>query len=87
MHYNNGWMREPGTTEDGVERQKLMITAIMEKRGRVNAEDVRKAWLDHMNPNAAGLVSEPFEAVLLAMAKSGLPARGHWQVLRLRGVE
>ncbi len=75
MHYKNGWMREPGTTEDGVERQKLMITAIMEKQGRVNAEDVRKAWLDHMNPNAAGLVSEPFEGVLLAMAKTGLPAR------------
>ena len=28
-HYNNGWVREPGTTEDGIERQKLMITAIM----------------------------------------------------------
>ena len=26
-HYWNGWMREAGTTEDGVERQKLMITA------------------------------------------------------------
>jgi len=40
-HYQNGWMREPGTTEDGVERQKLMITAIIEKKDRVNAEDVR----------------------------------------------
>ena len=74
-HYNNGWVREPGTTEDGIERQKLMITAIMEKGDRVNAEDVRKAWLDHANPNAGGLVSEPFEGVLLAMAKTGLPAR------------
>ena len=73
-HYNNGWRREPGTTEDGVERQKLMITAIMEKQDRVNAEDIRKAWVDHMNPNAAGLVSEPFEGTLLAMAKSGIPA-------------
>ncbi|MHC1787432.1 MAG: ADP-ribosylglycohydrolase family protein [Christensenellales bacterium] len=75
MHYGNGWNREPGTTEDGVERQKLMITAIMEKQERVNAEDVRQSWLDHMNPNAAGLVSEPFEGVLLAMAKTGIPAR------------
>lgn len=75
MHYNNGWHREPGTTEDGVERQKLMIAAIVEKQGRVNAEDVRKSWIDHMNPNAAGLVSEPFEGTLLAMAKSGIPAR------------
>ena len=42
QHYSNGWNREPGTTEDGVERQKLMITAIIEKKDRVNAEDVRQ---------------------------------------------
>jgi ADP-ribosylglycohydrolase len=75
-HYgrSNDWMREPGTTEDGVERQKLMITAIIEKQDRINAEDLRRAWVDHMNPNAAGLVSEPFEGALLAMAKTHIPA-------------
>jgi ADP-ribosylglycohydrolase len=75
-HYGNSntWMREPGTTEDGVERQKLIITAILEKQDRINAEDLRKAWVDHMNPNAAGLVSEPFEGALLSMAKSHVPA-------------
>jgi len=75
-HYgnSNNWMREPGTTEDGVERQKLMITAIIEKQDRINAEDLRKAWVDHMNPNAGGLVSEPFEGALLAMAKTHIPA-------------
>lgn len=73
-HYGNGWMREPGTTEDGIERQKLMITAIIEKGGRVNAEDVCSAWIRHANPNAGGLVSEPFEGVLLSMAKTGIPA-------------
>ena len=32
-HYGKrDWVREPGTTEDGVERQKLMITAIIEKQ-------------------------------------------------------
>ena len=74
-HYNNGWIREPGTTEDGIERQKLMITAIIEKGNRVNAEDVRTAWLNHANPEAGGLVSEPFERTLFAIAKSGIPAR------------
>jgi ADP-ribosylglycohydrolase len=75
-HYgnSNNWMREPGTTEDGVERQKLMITAIIEKQDRINAEDLRRAWVDHMNPNAAGLVSEPFEGALLAMAKTNIAA-------------
>ena len=74
-HYGNGCKREPCTTEDGVERQKLMITAIMEKGGRVTAEGVRAAWVRHANPNAGGWVSEPFEGTLLAMAKSGIPAR------------
>ncbi len=74
-HYGNGWTREPGTTEDGVERQKLMITAIMEKKDRVNAEDVRAIWIRDIKPESAGKVSEPFEATLLAMAKSMIPAR------------
>ncbi len=74
-HYNNGWKREPGTTEDGIERQKLMITAIMEKQNRVNAEDVKTSWVKHIKPISIGMVSEPFEATLLGMAKSGVPAK------------
>ena len=74
QHYNNGWNREAGTTEDGCERQKLMITAIIEKKDRVNAEDVRKIWVRDMKPEQAGMISEPFEMRLLEMAKSGIPA-------------
>lgn len=75
-HYQNlnNWVREPGTTEDGVERQKLMITAILEKGGRVTAEDVRRIWVRDIKPESIGYVSEPFEAELLAMAKSQIPA-------------
>jgi len=73
-HYGNRWIREPGTTEDGVERQKLMITAIIEKQDRVTAEDIRKIWVRDIKPESAGKVSEPFEADLLAMAKSPIPA-------------
>lgn len=75
QHYGNGWRREPGTTEDGVERQKLMITAIIEKQDRVTAEDVRRIWVRDIKPESVGMVSEPFEAVLLAMAKTQIPAR------------
>ncbi len=75
-HYRGttDWVREPGTTEDGVERQKLMIKAILDKKDRVNAEDVRQAWVKYMNPNAPGVISEPFEATLLAIAKTPIPA-------------
>lgn len=74
LHYNNGWQREPGTTEDGVERQKLMITAIGEKGDRVNAEDVRAIWIRDRGEKVGGWVSEPFEDILLAMARAQIPA-------------
>ncbi len=70
----NDWVREPGTTEDGVERQKLMITAIIEKGDRITAEDLRGVWIRHIKPESIGKVSEPFEAELLAMAKTQVPA-------------
>ena len=73
-HYWNGWKREPGTTEDGVERQKLMITAIGRKGDRVNAEDIRSVWLTDIKHKVGGLISEPFEDTLLAIAKTGIPA-------------
>jgi hypothetical protein len=74
QHYGNNWTREAGTTEDGVERQKLMLTAIIEKQDRVTAEDVRRIWLRDIKPESAGMVSEPFEAVLLSMARTPIPA-------------
>lgn len=73
-HYWNGWQREAGTTEDGIERQKLMITAIGEKKDRVNAEDIRAIWLRDIKGKVGGWISEPFEENLLAMAKTGIPA-------------
>jgi len=73
--YPDGTQREAGSTEDGVDRQKLMITAIMEKGGRVTAEDVRKIWVRDIQPGAAGTISEPFEGELLKIAKTRIPAR------------
>ncbi|MGB9595832.1 MAG: ADP-ribosylglycohydrolase family protein [Candidatus Poribacteria bacterium] len=74
-HYGNKWIRPPGTTEDGIERQKLMLTAIIEKKDRVTAEDVVKIWLRDIKPESDGMVSEPFEKVLLSMARAGIPAQ------------
>ena len=73
--YPDGSVREAGSTEDGIERQKMMITAIIEKGDRVTAEDVRKIWARDMNPEAAGVISEPFEGELLKFAKTRMPAR------------
>ncbi len=75
LPYNKGWQREPGTTEDSVERQKLMITAILEKQDRVTAEDIKAVWVRDVKPEADALLFEPLEAALFVMARSGIPGR------------
>ena len=57
QHYGNGWIENQEQQKMVLKRQKLMITAIMEKKDRV-AEDVRTAWVKYANPNAGGWVSE-----------------------------
>ena len=37
--------------------------------------DLRSVWVSDMNPNAPGMISEPFEGELLALAKTVIPAR------------
>ena len=74
-HYDNGWLREAGTTEDGIDRQKLMITAIIEKGDRINAEDLRQVWVRDINPLAPGGISEPYEGELMKISKTTIPAR------------
>ena len=73
--YADGSIREAGSTEDGIDRQKMMITAIIEKGGRVNAEDVRRIWLRDFQPDAPGNICEPFEGELMKIARTKVPAR------------
>jgi ADP-ribosylglycohydrolase len=75
LAYKKGWQRGPGTTEDTVERQKLMITAIMEKQDRVTAEDIKRVWVRDVKPEAEPMLFEPFEVELFRMARSGIPGR------------
>ena len=45
------WTRMPGTTEDGIERQKLIATAIIEKKDRILAQDVVGVWKRDLDPD------------------------------------
>ena len=72
-HYNNGWKRPPGTTEDGIERQKLMLTALIEKGDRINAADLVKVWNRDLDPKKAVFKQEPFDVSLCELAKAGCP--------------
>src|ERR1039458_9468686 len=56
--YGNNWNREPGTTEDGVERQKMMVTAIIEKQDRATVDGVIAAVLKGHPRIGRGITSE-----------------------------
>jgi len=74
-HYTKitDWQRPPGTTEDGIERQKLIATAIIEKQGRIKAHDLVGVWLRDLEPERMKYKQEGFDRSLLEMARAGVP--------------
>lgn len=81
-----GWHRKAGTTDAGVERAKLMITAIIEKGGRVTGEDVRVIWARDLKPQAQAMLYEPYEARLHPLAGSIVPARDFGRYVDVSGL-
>ena len=72
-HYNNGWERPPGTTEDGIERQRVFLRAIRRVGGRPTAEDVAAVWREEVDADRATWCMEPFDRYLIRLAKAGVP--------------
>lgn len=67
------WERLPGTTEDGIERQRLMATAIIEKQDHILAQDYVSVWLRYLKLERIRYKQEPFDQSLLEMAQAGVP--------------
>lgn len=74
-HYTDitDWERPPGTTEDGIERQKLIASAIIEKPGRIQAHDLVAVWLRDLDPERIKYKQERFDRSLLELAQAGVP--------------
>lgn len=72
-HYDVDWMRPAGTTEDGIERQKLIATAIIEKQDRILAHELVAVWLRDLDLDKMAYKQEPFDRSLLEMARAGVP--------------
>ena len=76
-HYQayTDWQRPPGTTEDGIERQKLMNTAVILKQDRITADDLVQVWIEKLQPERMIYKQERFDKSLLEMAVAGVPPR------------
>ncbi len=74
-HYTHetDWERLPGTTEDGIERQKLIATAIIERQDRILAHDLVAVWLRDLDPERMKYKQEAFDRSLLQLARAGVP--------------
>jgi len=66
-------MRPPGTTEDGIERQKLIATAIIEKKDRILAHDLVAVWVRDLDPAKIIYKQERFDRSLVELARAGVP--------------
>ena len=74
-HYKKEWERPPGTTEDGIERQKLMCMAIIEKQDSITVEDLAKKWVEILDVKMMEYVTEGFDRKLVEKARAGeIPA-------------
>ena len=73
-HYSNvtDWVHPAGSTEDGIERQKLMCTAIIEKGDRITADDLVATWIKVCDPEKMVNMTEQFDRDLLSVVKSGI---------------
>ena len=70
-HYDVYWSHPAGGTEDGVERQKCITTAIIEKQGRITADDLMRIWARDLEIKDMYFMTQPYDKILLAFTKWG----------------
>ncbi len=68
------WSRPAGTTEDGIERQKLIATAIIEKKDRILTQDLAAIWKRDLDPEKVHFKQEPYDRALCELIQAGIPA-------------
>jgi len=69
----NGETYPPGTTEDGVERQKLIILAIQERKGPPTCRDFAQTWLRVVKEESFGKMAGAQDEIHYRVIKAGIP--------------
>jgi len=67
------WERMPGTTEDGIERQKLMAKAIIDKQDRITADDLYRTVVAVTDLDKIWYMTEPSDIRVLKFMQCGVP--------------
>ena len=64
--------RPPGMSEDGMERYRLAVTAIIEKGGRITVEDLARIWMRDVDPEKFGYLMGPQDQVIYYSLLAGV---------------
>jgi ADP-ribosylglycohydrolase len=67
-----GKVYPPGTTEDGVERQKLLILAIRDTGGPITIRDLARAWLKYIREESFGVLAGQQDEIHYRLIKAGV---------------
>lgn len=78
QRYGPDWViqsfkRVPGMTDEGMERERLMTSAILKKSGRVNVEEVGQQWIDDIDPAKFGFLLGSADRIIYDVLKAGIP--------------
>ena len=61
-----------GATEDGIERQKLIATAVIEKQDRITAQDLANIWIRDFDVYKNTFIGMPYDRTLANFLKWGV---------------
>lgn len=70
---SDGVPNQPGWTEDGMERYKLLARAILKKGARIDVDDLAKEWAESIDPTKIGLRIGAQDRVIYDLIKAGIP--------------
>ncbi len=65
--------RPAGMTEDGMERHRLVCSAIIDKGGRITIMDLAQTWVRDVDPGKFGYLMGPQDQVIYNALKTGFP--------------
>ena len=71
--------RAPGATEDGMERHRLLTSAVLKKNGRISVWDLAATWAEEIDPSKFGYLLGPQDQVIYYAIKAGIPP---WEIGR-----